>query len=96
MRCRSFLRAGQRLLAVCVGAMAPVLAQRKDEPLAEGTKNRGASRKAMRERIDGVVGLMPREPCVYIMKGEDGQIIYIGKAKVLRGRVQQYFRAPGQ
>ena len=46
----------------------------------------------MRERIDGVVGLMPREPGVYIMKGEDGQIIYIGKAKVLRGRVQQYFR----
>lgn len=46
----------------------------------------------MRERIDGVVGLMPREPGVYIMKGEDGQIIYIGKAKVLRSRVQQYFR----
>ena len=46
----------------------------------------------MRDRIDGVVGLMPREPGVYIMKGEDGQIIYIGKAKVLRSRVQQYFR----
>ncbi len=46
----------------------------------------------MRERIDGVVGLMPREPGVYIMKGEEGQIIYIGKAKVLRSRVQQYFR----
>ena len=60
--------------------------------LAEGTKSRGASRKAVRERIDGVVGLMPREPGVYIMKGEDGQIIYIGKAKVLRSRVQQYFR----
>ena len=60
--------------------------------MAEGTKSRDASRKAMRERIDGVVGLMPREPGVYIMKGEDGQIIYIGKAKVLRSRVQQYFR----
>lgn len=60
--------------------------------MAEGTKSRGASRKAVRERIDGVVGLMPREPGVYLMKGEDGQIIYIGKAKVLRSRVQQYFR----
>ena len=26
------------------------------------------------------------------MKGDEGQIIYIGKAKVLRSRVQQYFR----
>ena len=27
-----------------------------------------------------------------MMKGDEGQIIYIGKAKVLRSRVQQYFR----
>lgn len=46
----------------------------------------------MNEHIDGVVALMPREPGVYIMKGDEGQIIYIGKAKVLRSRVQQYFR----
>ncbi|MCY3680041.1 MAG: excinuclease ABC subunit UvrC [Gemmatimonadetes bacterium] len=46
----------------------------------------------MSEHIDGVVALMPREPGVYIMKGDEGQIIYIGKAKVLRSRVQQYFR----
>ena len=42
--------------------------------------------------IDGIVALMPREPGVYMMKGDEGQIIYIGKAKVLRSRVQQYFR----
>lgn len=46
----------------------------------------------MSAHIDGVVALMPREPGVYIMKGDEGQIIYIGKAKVLRSRVQQYFR----
>ena len=46
----------------------------------------------MSEHIDGIVALMPREPGVYIMKGDEGQIIYIGKAKVLRSRVQQYFR----
>lgn len=49
-------------------------------------------RDAIREHIDGIVALMPREPGVYIMKGDEGQIIYIGKAKVLRSRVQQYFR----
>ena len=46
----------------------------------------------MSEHIDSIVALMPREPGVYIMKGDEGQIIYIGKAKVLRSRVQQYFR----
>ena len=46
----------------------------------------------MSEHIDGIVVLMPREPGVYMMKGDEGQIIYIGKAKVLRSRVQQYFR----
>ncbi len=46
----------------------------------------------MSAHIDGVVALMPREPGVYMMKGDEGQIIYIGKAKVLRSRVQQYFR----
>ena len=49
-------------------------------------------RDAIREHIDGIVALMPREPGVYMMKGDEGQIIYIGKAKVLRSRVQQYFR----
>lgn len=34
---------------------------------------------------------LPREPGVYIMKDIDGQIIYIGKAKVLKNRVSQYF-----
>ncbi len=47
---------------------------------------------AVRAHIDGIVALMPREPGVYMMKGDEGQIIYIGKAKVLRSRVQQYFR----
>ena len=49
-------------------------------------------RNTVREHIDSIVALMPREPGVYIMRGDEGQIIYIGKAKVLRSRVQQYFR----
>ena len=35
---------------------------------------------------------LPRLPGVYIMRGKDGGIIYIGKAKSLRVRVSQYFR----
>lgn len=50
-------------------------------------------RKAIRAHIDGIVTHLPKEPGVYIMKGDGGKIIYIGKAKSLRTRVQQYFRA---
>lgn len=34
---------------------------------------------------------LPEEPGVYIMKNKDGKVIYVGKAKVLKNRVKQYF-----
>ena len=34
---------------------------------------------------------LPLCPGVYIMKNTNGDIIYIGKAKVLKNRVSQYF-----
>lgn len=34
---------------------------------------------------------LPLAPGVYIMKNSDGEIIYIGKAKLLKNRVNQYF-----
>lgn len=34
---------------------------------------------------------LPEKPGVYIMKNSAGKIIYIGKAKVLKNRVSQYF-----
>lgn len=34
---------------------------------------------------------LPLKPGVYIMRDESGNIIYIGKAKVLKNRVSQYF-----
>lgn len=34
---------------------------------------------------------LPLAPGVYIMKNSDGEIIYIGKAKLLKNRVSQYF-----
>src|ERR1035437_432695 len=35
---------------------------------------------------------LPTGPGCYIMKNSAGQVIYIGKAKVLRNRVRQYFQ----
>ncbi len=34
---------------------------------------------------------LPRLPGVYIMKGRDGKVIYVGKSRSLRDRVYQYF-----
>lgn len=38
------------------------------------------------------VSQFPTSPGVYLMKGEGGKIIYVGKAKNLRDRVKSYFR----
>ncbi len=35
---------------------------------------------------------LPDKPGVYIMKDEDEHIIYVGKAKILKNRVRQYFQ----
>ncbi|UWV47254.1 excinuclease ABC subunit UvrC [Acetivibrio thermocellus] len=36
---------------------------------------------------------LPDKPGVYIMKDENGEIIYVGKAVVLKNRVRQYFQS---
>ena len=35
---------------------------------------------------------LPSDPGVYIMKDKNGKIIYVGKAKILKNRVRQYFQ----
>ena len=37
---------------------------------------------------------LPQKPGVYIMRDKSDKIIYIGKAKVLKNRVSQYFGSP--
>ena len=48
----------------------------------ENPKMKDLREKAMR---------LPLVPGVYIMKNAKGEVIYIGKAKVLKNRVSQYF-----
>lgn len=35
---------------------------------------------------------LPDQPGVYIMHNADGEVIYVGKAKILKNRVRQYFQ----
>ncbi len=46
----------------------------------------------MNEIISEKLNKLPQSPGVYMMKDASGRIIYVGKAKVLRNRVRQYFR----
>lgn len=39
---------------------------------------------------------LPLEPGVYLMKNDEGTIIYVGKAKALKNRVTSYFRSNSQ
>ncbi|MBQ3379455.1 MAG: excinuclease ABC subunit UvrC [Clostridia bacterium] len=43
------------------------------------------------EHLSAKIKNLSQKPGVYIMKDKSGQIIYIGKAKVLKNRVSQYF-----
>ncbi len=42
----------------------------------------------IKEKLDK----LPQKPGVYMMKDASGRIIYVGKAKILRNRVRQYFQ----
>lgn len=46
--------------------------------------------EAMRERLKHV----PLQPGVYLFKNQEGRVIYVGKAKLLRNRLRSYFQSP--
>lgn len=46
----------------------------------------------MNDIIEEKLSLLPNSPGVYIMKDSAGDIIYVGKAVVLKNRVSQYFQ----
>ena len=45
----------------------------------------------MRADLQDKIRLLPKNPGVYVMLGEGGEVIYVGKAKNLKNRVTQYF-----
>ena len=44
------------------------------------------------DKIKEKLSLLPDLPGVYVMLDKDGLVIYVGKAKVLKNRVKQYFQ----
>lgn len=50
----------------------------------------------MRERLLQKLKTLPASPGVYFHKGADGEVIYVGKAAVLKNRVRQYFHHTGK
>lgn len=46
--------------------------------------------------IEDELTKLPKAPGVYLMKDKDGEVIYVGKAKVLYNRVRSYFRKDSQ
>ena len=47
----------------------------------------------MKERVKKRLKTLPAKPGVYLFRGDDGSVLYIGKAKSLRPRVRSYFQA---
>ena len=45
------------------------------------------------EKIQGILSTLPAKPGCYLMKNEEGTIIYVGKAVSLKNRVRSYFHA---
>lgn len=46
----------------------------------------------MNAKLQQKLKTLPKEPGVYFHKGASGEIIYVGKAAILRNRVRQYFQ----
>ena len=46
----------------------------------------------MTDHVKNIVDNLPFSPGIYMMKDENGTIIYVGKAISLRKRVRQYFQ----
>lgn len=45
------------------------------------------------DKIKEKLQLLPETPGVYVMLDKDGVVIYVGKARVLKNRVRQYFQS---
>jgi len=55
------------------------------------TTHPSVSREKAMENIRNKLALLPDQPGCYLMKNDEGKVIYVGKAKVLKNRVRSYF-----
>src|SRR5919197_6640894 len=49
----------------------------------------------MKERLEEQLKALPAKPGVYVFRGGDSSVLYVGKAKTLRSRVRSYFQRGG-
>jgi len=47
----------------------------------------------MNKKLEAKLKTLPSSPGVYFHKSADGEIIYVGKAAILKNRVRQYFQS---
>ena len=59
-----------------------------DAPVGESTSGEWEA------AIEAKLGLLPKQPGVYLFRDARGRVVYVGKAKVLASRVRSYFRGP--
>ena len=61
------------------------------EAQQSASRLRDAEREATREHIRSILATLPNRPGVYKMLGKHDELLYVGKAKVLKNRVASYF-----
>ena len=49
----------------------------------------------MNDRVKAQLQALSKGPGVYLFRGEEGAVLYVGKAKSLRSRVRSYFQKTG-
>jgi excinuclease ABC subunit C len=49
----------------------------------------------VKKQVEEKLGSLPAKPGVYLFRGEQGELLYVGKAKSLRPRVRSYFARGG-
>ncbi len=55
----------------------------------------GYAGRGVTDRVKAQLQALPKGPGVYLFRGEDGAVLYVGKAKSLRSRVRSYFQKTG-